>query len=195
MQMNTAVRKREKLRKQGKWRTVIKSLLGHLAGRRHQDGVNLDIIKTPTGSCTTSQEEVHSVATEGLRKWFSITEEQRRGIHTAEDWERALTDRAYFLELTDYTGVPLNIREAIHEAMANVEGQQQAEQLMVEAFDTVPTFAEWQDVIRLAHNNSSGGMSGCSYNQLKQWPVELSRDIYSTVAASWQDKQIPIGWK
>ena len=195
MQMNTAVRKREKLRKQGKWRTVIKSLLGILAGRRHQDGVNLDILKTATGKCTTSPEEVHTVATDGLRQWFSSPEAQRRGIHTADDWERALTDRTYFLDATEFTGVPLDIRETIFEAMSNVDGQREAELLMAEAFSSVPTFAEWQDTIKMTHNNSSGGMSGCSYNQLKHWPVELSRDVYATVAACWQDKSIPIGWK
>ena len=162
MQLNAAVRKREKLRKQGKWRSVIKSLLGILAGRRHQDGVNLDILKTASGVCTTSSKEVHAVATKGLRQWFSSPDAQRRGIHTAEDWERALTDRHYFLDATEYTGVPLNVRDAIFEAMSNVDGQQQAEQLMTEAFTSVPTFAEWQDTIRQAHNNSSGGMSGCN---------------------------------
>ena len=135
------------------------------------------------------------MATEGLRQWFSSPDAQRWGIYTAEDWERALTDRPYFLDATEYTGVPFNVRDAIFEAISNVDGQQQAEQLMTEAFTSVPTFAEWQDTIRQAHNNSSGGMSGCSYNQLKHWPLELSRDVYSTVSACCQDKSIPIGWK
>ena len=195
LQVNSAVRRREKLRKQGKWRQVIKSLLGTLAGRRHQEGVDLSILKTDGGRCTESPEEVHHEATKALEEWFGSPEEHNRGIHTNEDWERTLRDKQYFLSETAYTGVPLDLRDLIHDSLVNVEDQQAAENHMNLAFQEVPTFEEWQEVIRSTHNNSSGGVSGCSYNQLKHWPIELSLDVYSTLVDCWADKAIASGWK
>ena len=195
LQINTAVRRRERLRKQGKWRGIIKSLLGTLAGRRHQDGVDLAILRKSDNSCTDSPEEVHHEATEGLEKWFGSPEEHRRGIHANEDWERALMDKQHFLNETEYTGVPVGLREIIHDALANVDERDSAEEKMTETFQEAPTFEEWQEAIRSSHNNSSGGVSGCSYNQLKHWPIELSQDVYSTLVDCWTDKAIPPGWK
>ena len=44
-QINTHVRKREILRREVKWRTVLASLLGELGGRKHQQGVDLDTVE------------------------------------------------------------------------------------------------------------------------------------------------------
>ena len=157
--------------------------------------MDLSILKKGNNQCTESPEEVHLEATKGLEKWFGSPEEHRRGIHTHADWELALVDKQHFLAETEYTGVPSELRELIHDAMANVEEQPAAEERMNEAFLVAPTVAEWHDVIRNTHNNSSGGVSGCSYNQLKHWPTALSEDVYSTLVDCWTDRAISVGWK
>ena len=79
---------------------MIESLLGTLAGRRHQEAVDLSILKTGGNRCTDSPEDVHHEVTKALKEWFSSPDEHNRGIHTNDDWENALQNKQYFLAET-----------------------------------------------------------------------------------------------
>lgn len=195
IQMNRAVKLREQMRKDGKLRPVIKSLLGVLAGPRHQDGADLSILRRADGRTTATALEGHEVATAQLRTWFAGTQTEGDTIHTVADWEKCLTDEQFFMEHTAHTQVPEVLRRKIFDALSNVQGRDETDTMMEEAFAIAPEFEDWQDLIQGSHNNSSGGMSGCSYNQLKMWPEAVSRSVFMCLARLWENKRTPVSWK
>ena len=95
----------------------------------------------------------------------------------------------------EYTGVPEAIRKLLFKAVGTAAGRESRKTDLEEVFSTVPTAVEWHAMVGEMHNNSSGGMSGCSYNMIKCWPAELSDSVYKCLVQCWTDKEIPVSWK
>jgi hypothetical protein len=62
--ININIRKREDARREGKWKKVIGSLLGNLAGRRHQPGIDLDMITTDGVKIIGEPKEIHQAVSD-----------------------------------------------------------------------------------------------------------------------------------
>ena len=103
--INLRIRYREDLRKAGKWRNVISSLLGNLAGRRHQPGIDLSMVETEAGDVLGDPVEIHNAVTDQFEQsWFDGKEDMFKGaIHNGEDWARCLRSEKYFMHDTEYT--------------------------------------------------------------------------------------------
>jgi hypothetical protein len=189
------VRQRELLRKSGQWRGVIKSLLGSWAGARHRDAVGMDVLRKRDGSTTSTAKEANALLREEYQAWFGCPELHRRGIHTRTDWTTIGSDEAAFMADTEYTGVPLELRRKMFIAMGTMAGGAKAKVDLDKAFETPPTAEEWHAMVGEMKNNSSGGMTGCSYNMIKCWPVEISTAVYNCLVRCWMDKTLPVAWK
>ena len=60
--------KREDSRRQGRWQQVLNSVLGHLAGKKPQKRVDLNVIEGKTGEVIWKLEEAHKELTGAFRK-------------------------------------------------------------------------------------------------------------------------------
>jgi hypothetical protein len=83
------IRKREDARREGKWKKVIGSLLGNLAGRRHQPGSDLDMITTDGVKIIGEPKEIHQTVTDKFDEWFDMPNECHGDLHTY--WQRLAT--------------------------------------------------------------------------------------------------------
>ena len=67
--MNKHVRLREDNRHQGRWRQLLKSVLGNLAGKNKYKGIDLNVLESSTGEITGEPEEVQMEFTGTFRHW------------------------------------------------------------------------------------------------------------------------------
>jgi hypothetical protein len=188
------IRKREDARREGKWKKVIGSLLGNLAGRRHQPGIDLDMI-TPDGRKILGEpEEIHQTITDKFEEWFDMPKECQGDLHTGNDWHRCRDSEEYFVRDTAHTGTPEDIRRLIHRAIAHVPNQKCMHDEMKEVLQQPPSLVEFEEAIKNAKTNSSAGISGCSYNQLKRWPAELIQRVHYCLCRIWRAQCTPDAW-
>jgi hypothetical protein len=178
--INQNIRYREDLRRAGKWKRVISSVLGTMASRRHQPGIDLQQIETDDGTVLGEAQEIHDEVTDQFeQRWFNSKDSFGGSLHEGGDWEESLQNEEDFLVDTEYTGAPDYLRRIIYKAITSVPKRQQIHDEIQDACINPPTLAEFEEAILQAKTNSSAGMSGCSYNQLKRWPPELIRNLHA----------------
>ena len=78
---------------------MISSLLGILAGRRHQPGIDLSMVETEAGDVLGDPVEIHNAVTDQFeQRWFDGKDDMFKGaIHNGEDWARCLQSENYFM--------------------------------------------------------------------------------------------------
>ena len=192
--INTNIRKREDARREGKWKKVIGSLLGNLAGRRHQPGIDLDMITTDGVKIIGEPKEIHQTVTDKFEEWFDMPNECHGDLHIGNDWQRCRDSEEYFIRDTAHTGTPEDIRRLIHMAIAKVPNQKSMHDEMKEVLQHPPSLPEFEEAIQRAKTNSSAGISGCSYNQLKRWPAELIQRVHYCLCRIWRTQCTPDAW-
>ena len=69
--MNAKIAHREHMRQIGKMKTVLRSILGVLGGRKHVETLNLDVIKNSAGDIAVTPDDVHCMVTDHFREWFA----------------------------------------------------------------------------------------------------------------------------
>jgi len=104
--INVHVRRREDARREGKWKKVIGSLLGNLAGRRHQSGIDLDMIATDDGKILGDPEEIHHAVTDKFEEWFDMPDTCHGDLHIGNNWTQCRDSEDYFVRDTSHTGTP-----------------------------------------------------------------------------------------
>ena len=60
-----------------------------------------------------------------------------------------------FLQQTEYTKVPIELKKRVYDALANVPGRYSEAQDIAAAFDTAPAYIKFRATLRDAKNNSS----------------------------------------
>ena len=118
--INKHVRLSEESRKQGRWRAVLNSLLGHLAGKKRQKGVDLNILERHTVDIIGDQVEAHKELTGEFTKYFKGSKWWRGRLHEGDYFDRHSESDAAFLQVTNYTGVPDELRRLIYRAIRQV---------------------------------------------------------------------------
>ena len=141
------------MRALGKWKYVLKSVLKDRVGRKHQDGLDLSVVRTHDGGVTATDRETHIATTIGFEEVFDMPEIHREGLHTETDWERCMRDEDFFLIKTAYTKVPVDLRRRVYDALANVPGRPHVEKDICTTFNTAPTYEEFCTVLRESKNN------------------------------------------
>ena len=193
--INHHTARREMLRELGKTRQVLKSVLGRLGGRKHQDPLFLGAIRESDTMVECTPETVHTVMTAHFEQWYAMpphyTTDQ---LHTGQ-WQDTLKDFASFYAAVQHTKVPEPLCHLIYRAIMHTPQVDTAHSRMTDIFNTPPSFEEFVAHIRTLTNNSGPGPSGCSYNMIKSWPEVTKKAAYDCLAQFWTDKHIPTHWK
>ena len=192
--ISVSIRSREDSRRDGKWKKVIGSLLGHVAGRKHQAGIDLDMITTDNGIILGDPEDIHQAVTNRFEDWFDIPDECQGDLHEGHNWRQCRDNEAYFVRDTAHTGAPEEFRRLIHRAIANVPRQKLLQEELRDKLREPPTLADFEAAIQHSKTNSSAGISGCSYNQLKKWPPELIKRVHYCLCRVWRSHLTPDWW-
>ena len=58
-----------------------------------------------------------------------------------------------------------------------------------------PTLEEFKLSIKIRPNDSAGSVSGCTYNQIKNWPDSIVELMYKSLATMFEQRKSPKSWK
>ena len=185
----------EQMAEQGKSGKIIKAVLKAQAGRKHRDGLNLDVVKDGTGKQFVTPESVHDAATTGFQSWYAMPNEYRDTLHTIPDWRPHLHDYDAFRAQFPSCQVPEDLTRRIFQALQDVPHAWKVREQLTDELMTAPSLAELTSKISQLKHNSSAGMSGLSYNMLLKAPPCVIQEIYKCLVQFWDDKHIPASWK
>ena len=149
---------------QGKTGKIIKAVLKAQAGRKHRDGLNLDVIKDGAGKHYVTPESVHSAATTGFQSRYDMPENYRETLHTTPDWRPHLNDFSTFRASFPDCQVPEDLMLRIFQALQDVPNAWKVREHLSVELTTAPSLEELTHRIARLKHNSSAGMSGLSYN-------------------------------
>ena len=121
--MNCSKEKIEKMRAMTKWKYVLKLVLNDRVGQKHQDRLDLLIVRTHDTGMTATDQKTHRATTLGFEEVFNRPEIHKEDIHTTDKWQRCMQDEKLFLRQTEYTKVPVALRKRVYDALDNVPGR------------------------------------------------------------------------
>jgi hypothetical protein len=187
----------ESQREQGRLRSVIKSILGANAGKRHTDSIPLEVAMTSTGRVITDPAELHKECTKHYITHHELPSEHANELHLAEDWLPYIQDKHKFLNVFCDSSIPTWCLDIVHHAL---QEKPQAEAVRAQLMQTLlvpPTLEEFKKSIRKSKTNSAPGMSGLSYNMLKSFPRDMVEYVYRLWIHFWNkpDTDLPKSWK
>ena len=193
--INDKVAFREHMRKLNKMKTVLKSILGVLGGRKHILTLNLEVIKDMTGKVACTPGEVHTMITQHFREWYANPSTNNSTLHTAEDWQTPLASLQAFQDSVRHTGVPEWTTVLLYDAITNIPDRDATEAEMAGLFAEPPSYSAFCRAITNAKKGSAPGVSGLSYNMIKSWPDQCKQVAYDCLVRQWRDKHICPSWK
>ena len=186
---------REHMRKLNKMKSVLKSILGVLGGRKHILTLNLDVVKDMAGTVACTPGEVHAMVTRHFREWYANPANNNSTLHTADDWQTPLASLEAFQDSVRHTGVPEWTTVLLYDAITNIPDRDATEAEMAALFAEPPPYSAFCRAISSAKNGSAPGVSGLSYNMIKSWPEQCKQAAYDCLVRQWQDKHICPSWK
>jgi hypothetical protein len=172
-----AVKAREELRKEGKLKAVLASMLGEF--RKRKQGYTMEQI-TMEGEIVVDPEIIQGEGTETFRVWF---DEEENGFN----WQRWQELSEDFTE-ADASGVPRRVLRAIRKALrAKIEPN--------DKLNEEPTLKEFKEVMAHLKKDSAPGVSGLSYNMMATWTDETIGRIFEDLRNLWRKGISPQSWK
>jgi hypothetical protein len=144
-------------------------------------------------------DEIHEAMADFFEKWHRGDVHCSEGIHSPEvDWLTVYENYEMFIELTNATGVPLELRDLIWQAMQSTsdklderKGELTLREQMSEILNTAPTLEEFTAVIRKGVGGRTPGMTGLTYGLMKIWPEDVIKKVYDLMVQQWTNKAMP----
>ena len=100
----------------GKTGRIIKAVLQTLAGRKHQDGANLETVHDSNTTHVTP-ETVHTAATAHFKEWYAMPDHLMDTLHSIDNWRPHLQNYDDFRASYPNSKVPDHRMRQIFEAM------------------------------------------------------------------------------
>jgi len=184
----------EHMRKLNKMKTVLKSILGVLGGRKHVLTLNLEVIKDSEGHVACSPGEVHTMITSHFREWYANPSNNQSTLHTADDWQAPLASLDAFQDSVRHTGAPEWTTALLYDAITNIPDRDATEAEMTALFADPPPYSAFCRAISNSKKGSAPGLSGLSFNMIKSWPEQCKLVAYDCLVRQWQDKTFCPSW-
>jgi len=113
---------------------------------------------------------------------------------SCESWEDLDLIQESFLLKTAPLGIPEEVAVSLWRAFE----KRPVTDLMT-SFQTsvmvTPTLEEFEMSIKLRPNDSAGSVSGCTYNQIKNWPAPIVKLVHSRLSTMFDKRESPRSWK
>ena len=153
---------REASRESGKLGRVIKSVLGTQTER-----FLMTFIKSPHGSVLADELLIHDMVTNHFNDWFVIPEYAKTSfLHMSSTWHTAVVSVETFLEATESSGAPEDLRRQLYPSLRH-DAYPQANAEMRATFVVSPTLEEFTQAIASLPTNSAAGPTGLTHNMMK----------------------------
>ena len=144
-------------------------------------------------------DDIHQAMVDFFEKWHHGDAHDNEGIHSPDtDWLSVYEDYDTYIEHTEATGVPIELRDLIWEAMQSTRPKLDAEENgrslreeMATALNTVPTLEEFTAVIRKGVGGRTPGITGLTYGLMKVWSAEVIKKVYNLMVQQWTSKSLP----
>ena len=193
--INRHVARREMLRELGKTRRVLKSILGNLGGRKHQDPLFLGAVRQSDTPVICTPAEVHNALTSHFKDWYDMPPQYSSDSLHSGNWTAVFSSFDHFYSAVRHTNFPKDLCNLIYRAIQHTPGRINALNKLTQIFSAPPSFDEFVNHISHLSNNSAPGMSGCSYNMMKSWPEPAQRAAYDWMAKFWSSKHVAPHWQ
>ena len=178
----------EQQREKRKTGRIIKAILQTLAGRKHQNGVNLETVQDSNTTHVTP-ETVHTAATVHFKEWYAMPDHLMDTLHSIDDWRPHLQNYDDFRASYPNSKVPDHLMRQIFVAMQDVDNAQTVRSQLTEELSAPPTYDEFEKKLRNLKGYSSPGPSGLSYNMLKKAPDTAVKELYKCLKQMWVNKE------
>jgi len=187
----------ESQREQGKLRSVIKAILGVHAGRKHQDGLILEMVTTSSGNVITNPATLHAECTSHYDRLYRIPNEHRNELHLATDWRPMIQNKDKFLSIFQSSNIPSWCLDIVYQALQEKPEALAVRNVLISSLETPPTLAEFKSAIRHTKTNSAPGPSGLSYNMLKSLPRDMVEWVHDKWVWFWNlpHDDLPKSWR
>ena len=180
---NERMRKIEEKAKKGQIRYLIRESLG---GKRHH--VSWEDLEQD-GVVHTDPQVIHDKITDSFKEWFKA--ERALPAYSTEWKDQILSWEGFQTSFADIP-VPIDMKRRIWAALSRrCPRLEEAEALLSSPI----LYEDFESAIKSAPTDSAAGMSGLSYNMIKQWPKPLKIAAYNALAKIWEDKSIPFEWR
>ncbi len=171
-------------------------MLGTLRGRKGQEYTDLNAIQSKKGIMAEDAKEAHRMISEEFEDTFYGKPVWCSGaLHEGDRWIECLRSERVFLEETQYTEVPLEMRRLLYKAIDNIQQRDKVEEDITAIMTKPPTLTEFEEGIRKCKVNSSAGMTGVSYNMLKKLPASMVKSLHYCLTRLWNTEHVPEWWK
>jgi len=194
------VRRIERLRLQGRWGRIIKTITSSQSTPFTLETLKID------GSITANPFQIHQVATNWFNKeWFGNKPLLNYGFHKpGADVTRLTSDFEFFKSEHACTKIPehllLTIWQSINSTNPKLDSQSAGSNLTIRermkcAISASPTRAEFDSCLASTSNTTMGGISQLTYSMMKAWPEATKDEVFSILRDMWPDKYTPDWWK
>ena len=181
-------------REKGRLKPIVKAVLGSHAGRKHQDGLQMDSVTTDSGKVIGDPAAVHSMWTKHFQSVYAIPKQFDNELHRTEDWEPIIEDRQRFMDIHKDSNIPQWCLDNIFESLQVKPQAKQVHDELTISLASPPTIEEFYKNIRCSKTNSAPGPSGLSYNMLKSMPKEMVEQIHTWLVMLWRDRTKIASW-
>jgi hypothetical protein len=187
--INRWTEKREGMRLAGKIGYVIRSML-----EKPSLGYSLQELQLED-DIIVDDRDIHGKVTEHFRRWFErkVPCNPEGMCHESSNWRDfdGITEEE-FLRRHRMHRVPDHILSILWRGQR--ESSRPSEFRTKEFYMACPSRQEFEDAIARSANNSSPGITGLSYNMIKNWQPLLKDQIYAALANLWSEKKGPGHW-
>ena len=109
-------------------------------------------------------------------------------------WLHLLTNRTAFYQHAAEKHVPEQYADLIWQAVAHRPTDTAAKRMFQAAVRCNPSYDRFVSALRNAPRNTAGGISGLTYDLMRQWPEHVIKDVYAACCELWQARAVPIEW-
>ena len=201
---------------QGRTRREIRALVSEANAKKEQDRVNhkfkrliraitakainpytMETLQHPDGTMSSEPSEIHHVLTTWFQKWFQYDRDISSTLHEDNKWQEFLHDRAQFDLLLLNTSIEPDIRDILWQALhvtalrLTNSDREELESLMT----TPPDYATFKARLTWGKGGVTGGVTGCTYTMMAEWPEEVIRTVYDTLILLDSSDHTPEYWK
>ena len=188
-------------RKKGKQRRAFESIqgTGQQTSAMEDIGYRHPVTKE-MGWYPKDPQELHSVLQDHFAAEFAIPPPLPEDPHPESPltWETIQSWSAFQAHCAHHH-IPDQEEKAIlkqlWKAMCTVKARENVEMELMAMDNQCPTFAEFEQCLKLKGGGTAGGPSGITYHTVKMWPIEWREVAYKAMAGFWMHHGMATEWK
>ena len=207
MEISFHIRARETRRLTGRIKRNVDAILGK--DRQPPPITAIPFTHPQTGEPgwhPSSPEELDTVLRDHFHRQFADqNEHQHTTAPTADNpskpsWE-SVQSWPSFQAACSHHNVPAangpqpSVLRRLWETLTNVPNRSKVEAELLALNQHTPTFEDFNACLAMKTKNTTGGISGITYNTVKQWPDNWRKITYDCMAGFWRHQSLAEEWK